>query len=63
MVQQVRTEFYREVHGVFLVFDVSNLSTFEALDDWMSELSHELGTSETSDKIVGVLCGNKVGVI
>lgn len=56
---EVRNEFYREVHGVFLVFDVSSFPSFEALDDWMLELAQELGTSDGLDKIIGVVCGNK----
>ncbi|RUS77297.1 hypothetical protein EGW08_014924 [Elysia chlorotica] len=30
---------YREVHGILLVYDVTRRSTFEALDDWMDQIS------------------------
>jgi len=39
----VRTEFYPDMQGVLLMYDVTDKQSFIALDAWMAELKHNLG--------------------
>lgn len=41
---QVRTEFYRDMQGILLAYDVTDRSSFIALDAWLAELRHNLGS-------------------
>jgi len=54
---EVRNEFYRDVQGVLLVFDVSNRRSFETLDYWISEMKKELNAKFTS--VLLFIIGNK----
>ena len=38
----VRTEFYREAHGLLMVMDVTKRDSFESLSDWVMEVKQEL---------------------
>jgi len=40
--KEVRNEFYREAHGLLLVFDVSRRESFDVLGDWVKEVRVEL---------------------
>lgn len=53
---EVRNEIYEGTDAVFLVFDVSNKSSFESLDSWLSEI---VGYRLHPEKIPIVLCANK----
>lgn len=48
--------YYRGAQGVILVYDVSNRSSFDRLEAWLSELE----TFSTKHDIVKMLVGNKV---
>ncbi|KAA0196940.1 hypothetical protein HAZT_HAZT007441 [Hyalella azteca] len=41
--EEVRSEFYADMQGVLLVYDVTDQASFLALDSWMAELHHNLG--------------------
>lgn len=56
---EVRNEFYKDTQGAMLVYDVSNRSSFEALDYWMKEMREEIGNRLEMDGIVFAVCANK----
>lgn len=51
---RVRSEFYRELHAVVYVFDLSNPSSFNNLDQWIKETRNCHG-----ERLIPVLVGNK----
>ena len=53
---EVRNEFYSNVDGVLLVFDVTSRQSFESLDSWLQEL-RKYGISTENTTLV--LIGNK----
>jgi len=60
---EVRNEFYKDTQGAILVFDVNDKSSFDSLDDWVSEIKHDLELAQSNnsiDNIVFVICGNKI---
>ena len=50
----IRNEFYKDTNGAFLLFDVSDKSSFENLRNWIKEFREF-----ASDKIYLVVVGNK----
>jgi DnaJ family protein C protein 27 len=57
---EVRNEFYSGAHGAFLVFDVCNKASFDALGGWLLEMrNHLTDPDKDMDSIVIVVCGNK----
>eukprot|EP01113_Clastostelium_recurvatum_P007222 TRINITY_DN13354_c0_g1_i1.p1 TRINITY_DN13354_c0_g1~~TRINITY_DN13354_c0_g1_i1.p1 ORF type:complete len:224 (-),score=35.10 TRINITY_DN13354_c0_g1_i1:194-772(-) len=52
---EVRNEFYRDTHGVLLVFDVGSRRSFESLEGWLSEAT-QCGLASP----FMILCGNKI---
>ena len=54
--REVRNEFYSNVDGVLLVFDVTSRQSFESLDSWINEL-RKYGISTENTTLV--LIGNK----
>lgn len=57
---EVRNEFYRDTHGLILVFDVANRESFDALCDWTKEIYLELAKEGRDfDKTALVVCANK----
>ncbi len=40
--RDVRNEFYRDAHGIVLVFDVTDRASFESLSQWTKEIYSEL---------------------
>ncbi|XP_047737639.1 dnaJ homolog subfamily C member 27-like [Hyalella azteca] len=56
--EEVRSEFYADMQGVLLVYDVTDQASFLALDSWMAELHHNLGQSGVSTLEV-VVVGNR----
>ncbi|CAF0874409.1 unnamed protein product [Adineta steineri] len=57
---EVRNEFYRDVQGILLVFDLNTRRSFESLDNWICEMKKELNLNSTqkSSPIVFII-GNK----
>lgn len=43
-----------------LVYDVTNRSSFEALNGWLKEIRAHLENSSEIDSVVFVVCANKV---
>jgi DnaJ family protein C protein 27 len=60
MFYEVRNEFYKDTQGVLLVYDVTRRSTFEALENWLTEMKAEIGNPTEMDNMVFVVCANKV---
>jgi len=58
--RQIRNEFYSDTQGVLLVFDVTNRSSFEALDSWLEEMKRDVPSSADFDNAVFIVCANKV---
>lgn len=56
---EVRNEFYRDIQGVLLVFDLTNRRSFDTLDYWLSEMKKELNTLNTKSSLVIFIIGNK----
>ncbi|KAG0703726.1 DnaJ subfamily C member 27 [Chionoecetes opilio] len=56
--EEVRTEFYRDMQGILLIYDVTDRSSFIALDAWLAELRHNLGPVEEWSAVV-VVCGTR----
>jgi small GTP-binding protein len=51
-----RPYFYRDSKGAFLVFDVTNPSSFQNLPKWLEELWKKVG------KVPMVICGNRANL-
>ena len=51
----MRSKFYNKADGALLVFDLTNKSTFENLDNWLSETQNGVGS-----EIPMFILGNKV---
>jgi DnaJ family protein C protein 27 len=51
----IRNEFYKDTHGAFLVFDISDRATFENLTKWHKELK-----DFCSSPVVLFLIANKI---
>jgi len=54
--RSLTSSYYRGTQGIILVFDVTDRSSFEHLDKWISEVD----TYSTSDNVVKLLVGNKI---
>lgn len=48
--------YYRGAQGAILVYDVTNLQTFNKLETWLDELE----TYSTTNNIVKMVVGNKI---
>lgn len=57
---QVRNEFYADTQGVMLVYDVTNRSSFEALNGWLKEMRMYMNSASDMDAVVFIVCANKV---
>jgi DnaJ family protein C protein 27 len=59
---EVRNEFYKDTQGALLVFDVTEKSSFDALENWLNEIKQDLELihSNSLENIIFVVCGNKV---
>lgn len=53
---EVRNEFYKDAQGIILVYDVTNRTSFEECDTWLTEAS-KYGADPATTPCV--LCGNK----
>ncbi|XP_077990113.1 dnaJ homolog subfamily C member 27-like [Glandiceps talaboti] len=56
---EVRNEFYKDSQGAILVYDVCERSSFDALEDWLSEMKQMVGDPTEMDKVVFCVCANK----
>lgn len=52
------SSYYRGAHGILLVYDVSRRETFDALNQWLSEVA--VYTPNDGRDVVKLLVGNKV---
>jgi Ras-related protein Rab-33B len=53
------SHYYRNVHAVLFVYDVTNLLTFENLSYWIEEYRNHCGTGANNNQIPKILVGNK----
>jgi small GTP-binding protein len=53
--QFVCPNFYRDAHGALVVFDVTNLQSFQKIHDWINEFSAIM-----PDTFIQILIGNKI---
>lgn len=53
----IRNEFYKDTHGVILVYDVADASSFDSLPVWMDELRQY---SQNATPLVIFIIGNKL---
>lgn len=51
--------YYKEAHGAFIVFDVTRLATFEAVNKWKQDLDSKVQLTDGSP-VPCVLLANKV---
>ena len=54
----LRKEFYVGANGALVIFDLTQLKTYEALEDWISEMFEIL-----QDNIPFIIIGNKVDLV
>jgi len=55
--------YYKEAVGAFVVFDVTRISTYEAVKKWKSDIDVKVTIPGTSDPIPVVLLANKIDLI
>lgn len=53
------SHYYRNVHAVLFVYDVTNVSSFENLTFWIDEYNKHCRTNDASSQIPKILVGNK----
>ena len=53
------SHYYRNVHAVLFVYDVTNLLTFENLSYWIEEYNRHCGNGISTNQIPRILVGNK----
>lgn len=56
--EEVRSEFYRDMQGILMAYDVTDRSSFIALDAWLAELRHNLGPMDEWSVAV-IVCGTR----
>ena len=57
-------KYYRNVDGVLLLFDINDKSTFEDVNNWMSDVNENIDTGEGEEKdVVIYILGNKIDLI
>ncbi len=54
--RSLTTNYYRNAHGVLLVYDVHDLFTFEKLENWIKQVNENLDEA----KVVKYIVGNKI---
>ncbi|KAK6167912.1 hypothetical protein SNE40_021837 [Patella caerulea] len=57
---EVRNEFYRDTQGAVIVYDVSERSSFESLEEWVNEMKSEIGNQSDLENVVVCVCANKI---
>jgi small GTP-binding protein len=53
--QSVCPNFYRDAHGALVVFDVTNIQSFQKVQDWINEFNATM-----PDTFIQILIGNKI---
>ena len=53
--KNITYQFYRQVNGMIIVFDITNLESFKNVKTWMNSIYQHADSS-----IVKVLVGNKI---
>ncbi|ETO03361.1 GTP-binding protein YPTM1 [Reticulomyxa filosa] len=56
--RQITSAYYRGAHGVILVYDITQKSSFEHVQDWLDEV-HKC----TGDNVIKLVVGNKADLI
>ena len=58
---EVRNEFYKDAHGILMVFDITKRPSFESLSRWLAEIEMQLKFESEMLQIrpVIVVCANK----
>lgn len=57
---EVRNEFYKDTQAALFVYDVTCRESFGSLQSWLNELKTYIPESSDWEKIVFILCANKV---
>ena len=60
---EVRNEFYKDTQGAILVFDVTDKSSFDALENWVTEIKQDLEIIHSGhwfENIIFAVCANKI---
>ena len=61
--RSITTGYYKGSQGLFLLYDITNIETFDNLDKWISGVRDSLGTNEKgNDKYIIILLGNKLDI-
>jgi len=55
--------YYKEAVGAFVVFDVTRISTFEAVKKWKSDIDAKVTIPGTNEPIPVVLLANKIDLV
>jgi len=55
--QSMRTEFYKGASGAILVFDLTRMETYNAIEKWLNEIRHYAGN------VPFILIGNKADLL
>ena len=61
--RSITTGYYKGSQGLFLLYDITNIETFENLDKWISGVRDSLGSNEKGDKYIIILLGNKLDIV
>jgi small GTP-binding protein len=61
--RSITTGYYKGSQGLFLLYDITNIETFENLEKWISGIKESLGTNEKGDKYIIILLGNKLDIV
>lgn len=57
------SHYYRNVHAVLFVYDVSNITSFENLTHWIDEYNRFCSNGQISLDVPRILVGNKCDLI
>lgn len=64
MFRSVNRMFYRGVHGVGLIFDLTSQSSFKNLDSWLQEFIESWDKKDKELNEIGfILIGNKLDLV
>eukprot|EP01125_Pyxidicula_operculata_P005590 TRINITY_DN1963_c0_g1_i1.p1 TRINITY_DN1963_c0_g1~~TRINITY_DN1963_c0_g1_i1.p1 ORF type:complete len:219 (-),score=50.07 TRINITY_DN1963_c0_g1_i1:189-845(-) len=55
--------YYKEAVGAFVVFDVTRISTFDAVKKWKNDIDAKVTLPGTNDPIPVVLLANKIDIV
>ena len=59
----ITKQYYKESQGLFLLYDITNIETFENLEKWIFGIKESLGTNDKGDKYIIILLGNKLDIV